>query len=173
MNDLEAAENLATIFGSNATANSTPHLYISALAALSHSSSLMSSWHLRFPGIPTVSSSLNQNIPILSLQHYKSELVHSVSFTKDGTHIISGGSKSTRVWNSSTGQQLRQRNANPTTTTSVSPDLTRVISGINWIPRSMRVYDLSTGEGLCQLNCGAVWSVCFSPNGTRIVSTLR
>ena len=87
--------------------------------------------------------------------------------------IVSGSSdNSVRVWDASTGAQLKVLNGHTATVNSVafSPDGTRIVSGST--DKSVRVWDASTGAQLKVHNSynDTVHSVTFSPDGTRIVS---
>jgi WD40 repeat protein len=80
--------------------------------------------------------------------------------------------KSVRVWDASTGAELKVLNGHtwPVYSVAFSPDGTRIVSGSD--DNSVRVWDASTGAELKVLNghTGPVLSVAFSPDGTRIVS---
>jgi WD40 repeat protein len=71
------------------------------------------------------------------------DIVTSVAFSSDGTHIVSGSNdKSVRVWDASTGMELKRLNGHTDNVTSVtfSSDSTRIISGSD--DGSVRVWDL-------------------------------
>jgi WD40 repeat protein len=93
--------------------------------------------------------------------------VNSVAFSPDGTRIVSGSSdKSVRVWDASTGAELKVLNGHTSAVYSVafSPDGTRIVSGSS--DNSVRVWDASTGAELKVLNghTESVNSVAFSPD---------
>jgi len=105
--------------------------------------------------------------------------VWSVSFSPDGTHLVSGGAATTpyqpgeiKLWNVSTGAELKVFKGHTLEVYSVSfsSDGTRLASGSK--DRTVRIWDVSTGEELSTLrgHTGRVSSVCFSPDGTRITS---
>jgi WD40 repeat protein len=77
-----------------------------------------------------------------------------------------------RVWDASTGAELKKLNGHTDYVRSVafSSDGTRIVSGSD--DKSVRVWDASTGAELKKLNghTDYVWSVAFSSDGTRIVS---
>ena len=102
------------------------------------------------------------------------ESILSVAFSSDGTRIVSGSEdKSVRVWDASTGAELKVLNGHTDSVLSAafSSDGTRVVSG-SW-DKSVRVWDALTGAELKVLNghTGGVWSAAFSSDGTRIVSS--
>ncbi|PPQ87184.1 hypothetical protein CVT25_015071 [Psilocybe cyanescens] len=79
--------------------------------------------------------------------------VLSVGFSGDGTHIVSCSSdKSVRVWDVSTGAELKVLNGHMDKVSSAtfSSDGTRIISS-SW-DNSVRVWDASTGAELTVLN---------------------
>ena len=97
----------------------------------------------------------------------------SVSFSADGTRIVSGSNdKSVRVWDASTGAELKVLNGHTDYINSVafSADGMRIISGSD--DESVWVWDASTGAELKVLNghTRTVESVAFSADGTRIIS---
>ena len=105
--------------------------------------------------------------------------VWSVSFSPDGTHLVSGGAATTpyqpgeiKLWNLSTGAELKVFKGHwmEVYSVSFSSDGTRLVSGSK--DRTVRIWDVSTGEELSTLrgHTGRVSSVCFSPDGTRITS---
>ncbi|KAJ7791624.1 WD40 repeat-like protein [Mycena olivaceomarginata] len=168
---LIAAESLTTIFASTAMVKSTPHLYLSALAALYKDDDLATTWRDRFPGIPTVDALQNTASALLLLRHDDS--VTSVSFSPDGSCAISGSyDKTVSIWDVSTGKQLHHLEGHDGRVTSVrfSPDGSRAISGSS--DNTVRIWDSSTGK---QLHCleghdGPVILVRFSPDGLRAIS---
>ncbi|KAJ6575629.1 WD40 repeat-like protein [Mycena vulgaris] len=172
--NLAAAENLVAIFGTNIIRDSTPHLYISALAGASRNSDLIERWHTRFPGIPTVVSILRSGQLLSRLRHDDS--VNSVAFSSDGSRAISGSrDKTIRIWNVSTGKQLQQLDGHNDSVNSVtfSSDGSRAISGSH--DKTIRIWDVSTGKQLQQLDGHDGWvnSITFSLDGSRAISGSR
>ena len=98
--------------------------------------------------------------------------VNSVSFSPDGSLIVSGaGDNTVRVWDLSSGGLLKTLEGHRSDVRSVSfsPDGSHIVSGSD--DRTVRVWDLSSGE--CVLLEGhTFWvsSVSFSPDGSLIVS---
>jgi WD40 repeat protein len=127
--NLNAAESLITVLGSNVVSKSTPHLYCSALSAASRDLTLMARWKERFPGIPVVSSLLTSTYLLLVLSHQ--DKVQSVGFSPDGLRAISGPfNKTVRIWEVSIGKQLIQLDGHNQWVASGSflPDRLRAIS---------------------------------------------
>ena len=150
---------------------STPHLYISALATWSTGSSLSQQWKEQFPHIPSLTHRKATDVPLMTIQTGSAN--ESVAFSPDGTCIVSSSNdNSVRVWDASTGAELKVLNGHTKSVYSVvfSPDGTRIVSGS--YDKSVRLWDPSTGAELKVLNghTRCVWSVAFSPDGTRIVS---
>ncbi|KAG6816769.1 hypothetical protein H0H93_007778 [Arthromyces matolae] len=101
------------------------------------------------------------------------ERVTSVAFSSDGSRIVSGSfDRSVRVWDASTGQELKVMDGHTERVTSVafSSDGSRIVSGS--FDRSVRVWDASTGQELKVMDghTERVTSVAFSSDGSRIVS---
>ncbi|KAJ7501569.1 WD40 repeat-like protein [Mycena galericulata] len=169
--DLIAAENLVTIFGSTTISKSTPHLYLSALAATPRDSSLMRMWHRRFPAVPRAVALRNSGSQLLLLKH--DDGVKSVCFSPDGLQAITGSKDNmVRIWDLSTGSELHTLEGHEDTVNSVSflPDGLRAISGSD--DNTVRIWDVSTGEQLHKLDGHdyAVNSVGFSPDGLHAIS---
>ncbi|KAJ6583520.1 WD40-repeat-containing domain protein [Mycena vulgaris] len=169
--NLGAAENLATLFGSNSMAESTPHLYLSALAVSPRHSNLIKLWHERFSRISLVVALLNVTGPLLQLHH--EERVFSVAFSLDGLYVISGsGDNTVRIWDVATGKQLKQLDGHEGDVNSAafSPDGLYAISGSD--DQTVRIWDVATGKQLKQLDGheDKVWSVAFSPDGLHAIS---
>ncbi|KAJ6602661.1 WD40 repeat-like protein, partial [Mycena vulgaris] len=185
---LTAAENLATVFGTNIMMKSTPHLYLSALAAASRDSILLARWHTRFPGIPGVVAVLNSGRVLSSLPYR--DVVCSVGFSPDGQHAISGshsdvGAGTLIIWEIATGKELqvigeRDRKVVPgdpnfvrldvLNSVEFSPDGSQAISGSS--DRTVRIWDVSTGKQLWNLagHGSKVTSAAFSPDGLLAIS---
>ncbi|KAL1745559.1 hypothetical protein HDZ31DRAFT_36103, partial [Schizophyllum fasciatum] len=101
--------------------------------------------------------------------------VNSVSFSPDGTCIISGSDDGTvRVWNAATGQPVGdplRGHGDYIGSVAFSPDGTRIISGSS--NKTVRVWNAATGQPVGVPLCGHehwIRSVAFSPDGTRIIS---
>jgi len=99
--------------------------------------------------------------------------VRSVSFSPDGTRIVSGSSdKTLRLWDAVSGAHLNTLKGHSDSILSVSfsPDGTRIVSGSS--DKTLRLWDAVSGVHLNTLkgHSDLIWSVSFSPDGTRIVS---
>ena len=99
--------------------------------------------------------------------------VASVSFSPDGTRIVTGSWDGTaKVWDARTGTSLLDLRGHTDKITSVffSPDNTRIVTG-SW-DKTAKVWDARTGASLLELkgHKGSVTSVSFSPDGMRIVT---
>jgi WD40 repeat protein len=150
---------------------STPHLYISALATWSTGSALSQQWKKQFLGLPSFIHRRASDVPLTIIS--AGATIYSTALSPDGTCIISGsGDNSVRVWDASTGIELKVLNGHTDDVNSVafSPDGTHIVSGSS--DNSVRVWDASTGIELKVLNghSGTVFSTAFSPDGTHIVS---
>ncbi|KAG2740138.1 WD40 repeat-like protein, partial [Suillus brevipes Sb2] len=99
----------------------------------------------------------------------------SISFSPDGTRIVSGSNDGTvRLWDVGTGQPVGQSlkgHTNLVTSVSFSRDGTRIVSGS--CDKTVRLWDATTGQPIGQPLRGHtnwVTSVSFSSDGTRIIS---
>jgi WD40 repeat protein len=170
--DIGEAANFATYFTGSPAAESTPHLYISALATWSQDTNLCQKWKEQFSHIP-VFTHTKGNIarPLMTIRAGGG--IYGVAFSGDGTRIVSGSSdQSVQVWDASTGAQVNELKGHTGHVWSVafSSDGTHIVSGSD--DNSVRVWDALTGAQLNKLNghTGQVWSVAFSGDGTHIVS---
>jgi len=166
------AANFATYFTGSPAAESTPHLYISALATWSQDTSLCRNWKKQFSRIPVFAHTKGSvDLPLMTIPA-KGQIL-AVAFSRDGTRIVSGSyDNSVRVWDASTGAELNTLKGHTNSVNSVafSRDSTRIVSGSD--DESVRVWDVSTGVELNMLKGHTGWvnSVAFSRDGTRIVS---
>ncbi|CAA7260761.1 unnamed protein product [Cyclocybe aegerita] len=169
--DIGEAANFATYFTGSPAAESTPHLYISALATWLQDTSLCWNWQRKFSRIPTFTHTRGStDLPLMTITAVSG--VNAVAFSSDGMRIVSGSQdRSVRVWDASTGAELKVLNGHCNRVYSVafSSDGTRVSGSSN---NSVRVWDASTGAELRVLDGHSDWvrSVAFSSDGTRIVS---
>ena len=102
-----------------------------------------------------------------------SSFVYSVSYSPDGTKIVSGSLDNTvKIWDANTGQCLKTLEGHSETVNSVaySTDGTKIISGSG--DETVKIWDANTGECLETLegHSKGVYSVAFSPDGKRIIS---
>jgi len=156
--------------------HSTPHLYVSALPFSPIKSIIATKFTARFPNtLRLINGRLMNWTAIQTVISGHTSYVSSVSFSPDGTRIVSGSWDSTvRVWDAVTGLPLGepfQGHTGSVFSVSFSPDGTRIVSGS--YDSTVRVWDAATGLPLGQPFRGhtnSVLSVSFSPDGTRIVS---
>ena len=99
--------------------------------------------------------------------------VNAVSFSPDGTRIVTGsGDHTARVWDARTGTQILvlKGHTRGVTSAAFSPDGTRFVTGS--IDRTAKVWDARTGKQQLELrqHTRGVLCVSFSPDGTRIVT---
>ena len=99
--------------------------------------------------------------------------VTAVAVSLDGKWIVTGSNdKSVRVWDASTGDELKalKGHAHLVTSVAFSSDGNQIVSGSN--DESVRVWDASTSDELKVLKGHTNWvtSVAFLPDGKQIVS---
>ena len=170
--DIRETANFATHFTGSPAAESTPHLYISALATWSRDTSLCRNWKKQFSRIPVyIHTKGSVDLPLMTIP--AGNPINAVAFSSDGTQIVSGSDdKSVRVWDASTGVGVKVLKGHTGLVNSVafSSDGTQIVSGS--YDNSVRVWDASTGAEVKVLkgHTGSVYSVAFSGNGTQIVS---
>jgi WD40 repeat protein len=135
--NIAEAANFATYFTANPPASSTPHLYISALPTWSTGSTISQQWREKFPHIPSFIHRKTSDVPLMAIQ--TDGIIRSVAFSNDGTRIVSGSDESVRVWDASTGAELKVLNGHTERVWSAafSSDGTLIISGS--LDKSVRV----------------------------------
>ncbi|KIK35362.1 hypothetical protein CY34DRAFT_587433, partial [Suillus luteus UH-Slu-Lm8-n1] len=156
--------------------HSTPHLYVSALPFLPANSPLSRHLSALFPNTLRVASGRDINWPaIQTVLMGHTSAVLSVSFSPDGTRIVTGSADNTvRLWDAVTGQPVSEPlrgHTSSVTSVSFSPDGTRIATGS--LDNIVRLWDAGTGQPVGEPLRGhtsSVWSVSFSPDGTRIVT---
>ena len=99
--------------------------------------------------------------------------VTSVTFSPDGTRVLSGsGDKTLKLWDAATGSLVRTFEGHSDWVYSVafSPDGTRVLSGSG--DKTLKLWDAATGALVRTFEGHSDWvlSVAFSPDGTRVLS---
>ena len=102
-----------------------------------------------------------------------SNVVSSVAYSPDGTHIASGSWDTiVRIWNAATGGLVRTLagHADYVSSVAYSPDGRQIASGSE--DETVRIWDARTGRLLHTLSghTGRVKSVAYSPDGARIAS---
>jgi len=109
----------------------------------------------------------------LSCQGHTDSVI-SVSFSPDGSMIVSGsGDNTLRLWDAKTGEAIGQPLSGHTgavNSVAFNPDGNTVASGS--FDKTVRLWDVNTGKAIGQLFSHAqpVTSVAFSPDGNTIVS---
>ena len=101
--------------------------------------------------------------------------VYSVTFSPDGSKIISGSyDKTIRVWDASTGNEMfppLRGHDNWIRAVAFSPDGSKIILGSE--DNTIRVWDASTGIKMLPPLRGhdyGILSIAFSPDGSKIIS---
>ena len=169
--DMGESANFATYFTGSPAAESTPHLYISALATWSQNTSLTQNWKNRFTRIPVFTYAQGGiELPLMTV--LAGRRVNSVAFSSDGMRLVSGSNdNSVCMWDATTGVELKEMKGHTSWVYSVAflSDGTKIVSGSK--DHSVRVWDVSTGVELKKLmgHTDLVSSVAFSSNGTQIV----
>jgi WD40 repeat protein len=101
---------------------------------------------------------------------------HWVAYSRDGRYAVSCsgwpiGDGTIRLWDVSTGKQIRQFNslAGQVLCVTFSPDGRRVLYGTN--DHAVILLDVATGKEVRRfVGCGSVYTVTFSPNGRQVLS---
>ncbi|MEE0882640.1 MAG: PEGA domain-containing protein, partial [Bacteroidales bacterium] len=102
-----------------------------------------------------------------------SDDVYSVSYSPDGTKIVSGSlDKTVKIWDVNTGQCLKtlEGHSNVVTSVAYSPDGRKIVSVSG--DKTIKIWDANTGQCLKTLEGHSYWikSVAYSPDGTKIIS---
>ncbi|KAH8801229.1 quinon protein alcohol dehydrogenase-like superfamily [Flagelloscypha sp. PMI_526] len=149
----------------------TSHLYVSVLPLWEGNN--LECWKLLFRHLPHVlSRRVGDNRTAKSIFNVASG-VHSVTFSPDGRHIISGSSDSTvRIWDAVTGKRFRQLDGHGDAVSSVafSPNGKYIVSGSK--DATVRIWNAVSGKQVWKL-CGhahAVNSISLSRDGERVIS---
>src|ERR1700731_4841346 len=142
-------------------------VYFTALPFMPVGSELYKTYHDKKDGSVLVEGALQKHWSACVQVMVHSAEVRSVSFSPDGTRIVSGSDEKTvRLWDAGTGAHLQtlKGHSDPVTSVSFSPDGTRIVSG-SW-DETVRLWDAVTGAHLQTLShSGWVRSVSFSPDG--------
>lgn len=164
-----------SIFG-GAIAESTPHLYLSALPLWPQNSQIWRAYGHRCQDIVRLEEGGIDRLPSLQrvLEGHGSS-VTVVAFSPDGTGIVSGSNDTTlRIWDSDTGLVVAgpfEGHTDYVTSVAFSLDGTRIVSGSR--DRTVRIWDAETGldlVGPLKGHAGVIQMVGFSPNGKLVLS---
>jgi WD40 repeat protein len=95
------------------------------------------------------------------------DAVSSVTFSADGTYVVSGShDRTVKLWEAGTGRLIRTfiGHTLPISSIAVSPDGSRILSGGN--DTTLKLWNTTTGDLLHTFpgNSYLIFSVAFSPN---------
>ncbi|KAJ7622247.1 hypothetical protein FB45DRAFT_1061819 [Roridomyces roridus] len=149
---------------------STPHIYLSALAFTPHQSVIATHLADQFPRKVTYSGPLGANWPTLQkVLRGHSDPVQSISFSSDGVHIVSGCSGGELlVWDTRTGEcvlELKMQERSRIRGVRFTPDGSRVVSATK---AGITVWNAITGQSLLEVPFEAIYNMDVSADGTRI-----
>ncbi|EUC67566.1 vegetative incompatibility protein HET-E-1, partial [Rhizoctonia solani AG-3 Rhs1AP] len=167
------ARNFVTWFAANACSQSTPHIYISALALCAKSSWVYQHYVQRTTGLASISISQHEEA-VLAIWSLESA-VYSVVISPDGNRIASGSDNgSVHIFDMHTGAVVAgpfQGHTDAVWSIAFSPDGRHIASGS--YDQTVIVWDAETGRivtGPLHKHTNSVRSVAFSPDGRRLVS---
>ncbi|QRV96189.1 Vegetative incompatibility protein HET-E-1 [Ceratobasidium sp. AG-Ba] len=166
----------AAEFANSGSSESTPHLYISALALWPKDREISRVYSSKVNGLVQVSGtamSHRMRAPITTWKLNAS--VVCLAYSPSGKDLVAGFMDGTVcIWNAYTGEisgQPLMGHEEAVYTVAYSPDGTRIASGS--ADNTVRIWDartrLACGEP-CTGHTGTVYSVAYSPNGKHLAS---
>ncbi|KAG9100286.1 POC1 centriolar protein A, partial [Ceratobasidium sp. 370] len=173
----EDAHKFAYAFSSSPASQSTPHIYISALAfwPKERPISIHYSGNIRSPIEPMrLVTQRGGSIPP-TIYGIGSD-VKCVAFSQDGSHIVAGSGDTTlRIWEASTGQIVGKPlrgHVDAINSVAYSSNGKHIISGSD--DHTVRIWDINetgpTSSRVLMVHSGGVCSVAYSHSGTHIIS---
>ena len=122
-------------------------VYFTALPFTPTGTELYNTYHKQMEGVVMVQGALpTQWGACIQVIEGHSHVVRSVSFSPDGTRIVSGpDDKTVKVWDAVTGAHLQtlEGHSDKVKSVSFSPDGTRIVSGSD--DGTVKVWDVGTG----------------------------
>ncbi|QRV81757.1 Vegetative incompatibility protein HET-E-1 [Ceratobasidium sp. AG-Ba] len=166
----------AAEFANSGSSESTPHLYISALALWPKDREISRVYSSKLNGLVQVSGtaiSHRMRAPIATWKLTSS--VFCLAYSTSGKNLVSGLRNGTVcIWNAYTGEIVGQPligHQEAVYTVAYSPDGTHIASGS--ADNTIRIWDARTrlayGEP-CTGHTGAIYSVAYSPSGKHLAS---
>ncbi|KAG9121357.1 hypothetical protein FRC07_002715, partial [Ceratobasidium sp. 392] len=170
------AQKFATVVGSNAVCNSTPHIYLSVLALWGRDSAMWTHYGSQASMPVEIEGLAIYNRPSTSLGIWKTGSdVTSAAVSRDGRRIIcSSTHHALHVWDTYTGALLAGPfigHVNEVTSVAFSPDGSRIASGS--ADGTIYIWDIHTSQVLdipFQGHKLPVNSLTFLPDNDRIAS---
>ncbi|KAG8766590.1 hypothetical protein FRC12_006773 [Ceratobasidium sp. 428] len=166
-------------FSSSPARLSTPHIYISTLTFWPDHSLIKKIYKQdssKLIASASTAMNLRSTIP-LSVQNTRSR-VRSLSYSPDGTYVVSGSDDEIiRVWDAHTGQlagRPLEGHAGLVNSVAYSPDGAYIVSGSD--DKTVRIWDAQTYQPVGQPmreHTASITSVTYSPEGAYIVSGSR
>ncbi|KAB5589508.1 Vegetative incompatibility protein HET-E-1 [Ceratobasidium theobromae] len=163
-------------YAGHGMSQSTPHIYISAVAFCPESSSIWSHLTGKTRGLMKVRGTAIERMALAPLATcIVGSEVKSVGFSPGGARIVSGSDDpAIRVWNSHDGTLIAgpfHGHTDPVRSVAFSPDGARIVSGSD--DQTIRVWNTHGGAlvaGPYHGHTDTITSVAFSPNGAHIIS---